>query len=61
MDLCAQQGLAIMKDKSRQLGNGEIYMSPDQNGALTDILTAYWNKNQPVEKVQKDIAAALKN
>lgn len=61
MDLCAQQGLAIMKDKSRQLGNGEIYMSPDQNGALTDILTAYWNKNLPVEKVQKDIAAALKN
>jgi glucose/mannose transport system substrate-binding protein len=61
MDLCAQQGLEIMKDKSRQLGNGEIYMSPDQNGALTDILTAYWNKNQPVEKVQKDIAAALKN
>jgi len=61
MDLCAQQGLAIMKDKSRHLGNGEIYMSPDQNGALTDILTAYWNKNQPVEKVQKDIAAALKN
>jgi glucose/mannose transport system substrate-binding protein len=61
MDLCAQQGLAIMKDKSRHLGNGEIYMSPDQNGALTDILTAYWNKNLPVEKVQKDIAAALKN
>jgi glucose/mannose transport system substrate-binding protein len=61
MDLCAQKGLAIMKDKSRHLGNGEIYMSPDQNGALTDILTAYWNKNQPVEKVQKDIAAALKN
>ena len=61
MDPCAQQGLAIMKDKSRQLGNGEIYMSPDQNGALTDILTAYWNKNLPVEKVQKDIAAALKN
>lgn len=61
MDLCAQQGLAIMKDKSRQLGNGEIYMSPDQNGALTDILTAYWNKSLPVEKVQKDIAAALKN
>ncbi|MGI9134628.1 MAG: ABC transporter substrate-binding protein, partial [Rhodoferax sp.] len=31
MDLCAQQGIAIMKDKSRQLGNGEVYLSPDQN------------------------------
>jgi glucose/mannose transport system substrate-binding protein len=61
MDVCAQQGLTIMKDKSRQLGNGEVYLNPDQNGALTDILTAYWNKNMPVEKVQKDIAAALKN
>ena len=59
MDACAQQGLAIMKDKSRHLGNGEIYMTPDQNGALADIVTAYWNRNIPVEKVQKDIAAAL--
>ena len=60
MDLCAQQGIAIMKDKSRHLGNGEVYLTPDQNGALADILTAYWNRNIPVEKVQKDIAAALK-
>ena len=59
MDACAQQGLAIMKDTSRHLGNGEIYMTPDQNGALADIVTAYWNRNIPVEKVQKDIAAAL--
>jgi glucose/mannose transport system substrate-binding protein len=61
MDVCAQQGLAIMKDKSRQIGNGEIYLTPDQNGALADVLTAYWNRNIPVEKVQKDIAAALRN
>jgi glucose/mannose transport system substrate-binding protein len=61
MDVCAQQGLAIMKDKNRQVGNGEIFMTPDQNGALTDILTAYWNTNTPVEKVQRDIAAALNN
>jgi glucose/mannose transport system substrate-binding protein len=60
LDACAQQGLAIMKDKSRQLGNGEVYLSPDQNGALSDVLTAYWNRNIPVEKVQKDILAALK-
>ena len=61
MDLCAKQGLAIMKDKSRQLGNGELYLTPDQNGALADILTAFWNRNIAVEKVQKDIAAALKD
>ncbi len=61
MDLCAQQGLAIMKDKTRQIGNGEVYLSPDQNGALADILTAYWNRNIAVEKVQRDIAAAMKS
>lgn len=61
MDLCAKQGLAIMKDKSRHLGNGELYLTPDQNGALADILTAYWNRNIPVDKVQKDIVAALRN
>jgi glucose/mannose transport system substrate-binding protein len=49
-----------MKDKSRQIGNGEVYMSPDQNGALADILTAYWNRSMPVEKVQKQIAEALR-
>ncbi len=61
MDICAQQGLAIMKDKSRHLGNGEVYLTPDQNGALADVLTAYWNRNIPVEKVQRDILAALRN
>jgi len=59
MDLCAQQGLTIMKDKSRHLGNGEIYLTPDQNGALADVLTGYWNRSIAVEKVQRDIAAAL--
>lgn len=61
LDVCAQQGLAIMKDKGRQLGNGEMYLTPDQNGALQDILTAYWNRNIPVEKVQRDILAALRS
>lgn len=60
MDVCAQAGLSIMKDKARHLGNGETYLTPDQNGALADILTAYWNRNIPVDKVMKDIAAALK-
>jgi len=60
MDPCAQMGITIMKDKSRQLGNGEVYLTPDQNGALADVLTAYWNRNIPVEKVQRDIISALR-
>jgi glucose/mannose transport system substrate-binding protein len=61
MDACAQAGVAIMKDKSRVVGFGEVYLTPDQNGALFDLLTTYWNGKLPVERVQGDIAAALRD
>jgi glucose/mannose transport system substrate-binding protein len=51
--------MAILKDKSRVVGNDENYLTPDQNGALSDILTTYWNRDIPVEAVQKLIAVAL--
>ncbi|MDO8701080.1 MAG: ABC transporter substrate-binding protein, partial [Undibacterium sp.] len=50
MDICAQAGMAIMKDKSRQVGISEVFLTPDQNGAMQDVLTAYWNTRMPVEK-----------
>ena len=61
MDMCAQAGLAVMKDKTRQVGNGEAYMSPDQNGAMQDLITAFWNRDIPVEKMQKDLISALRD
>ena len=61
MDICAQAGMAIMKDKSRQVGISEVFLTPDQNGALQDILTAFWNTKMPVDKAQKSIAKALKD
>ncbi|MEW6761525.1 MAG: ABC transporter substrate-binding protein [Pseudomonadota bacterium] len=60
LDLCAQKGIEIMKDRERQAGVSEVYLTPDQNGAMQDVLTAYWNTNMPVEKAQKSIANALK-
>jgi glucose/mannose transport system substrate-binding protein len=36
-------------------------LTPDQNGALQDILTAFWNTKMPVDKAQKSIAKALKD
>lgn len=60
LDPCAQKGIEIIRDRSRQLGVSEVYLTPDQNGALQDILTAYWNMPVPVEKVQRSIANALK-
>jgi len=59
MDVCAQAGMAIMKDKSRQVGMIEVHLTPDQNGALQDVLTTFWNTRMPVEKAQKSIVAAL--
>ncbi|HZX27511.1 MAG TPA: ABC transporter substrate-binding protein [Telluria sp.] len=61
MDMCAQAGMAIMHDKSRQAGFGEVYLTPDQNGALFDILTAFWNGSMNVDKAQQAIAAALRD
>jgi glucose/mannose transport system substrate-binding protein len=60
LDICARQGLAIMKDKSRQLPNTEMLASPDTTGALQDVLTSYWNKNQSPDEAQKSFARALK-
>lgn len=60
LDQCAQQGIAIIRDKSRQLPNSEMLLAPDQNGALQDVLTNFWNRNQSPEDAQKAFAAALK-
>jgi glucose/mannose transport system substrate-binding protein len=60
LDYCARLGISIMKDKTRQLGNDETYLTPDQNGAMADVLTDYWNRDRDVAAVQRNIAAALR-
>lgn len=60
LDLCAQKGVEIIKDRTRQAGVTEVYLTPDQNGAMQDILTAYWNMDIKVDRVQRSIANALK-
>jgi glucose/mannose transport system substrate-binding protein len=61
LDACAQKGMAVMKDKSRHVGVSEVYLTPDQNGAIQDVLTAYWNTAMTVDKAQKNFASALRN
>ena len=61
LDACAQLGVEIMKDRTRQLGNDESYLTPDQNGAMADVLTDYWNRDRDVATVQRNIAAALRD
>ena len=59
-DACARKGMAILRDPKRPVGVAEVYLTPDQNGALQDVLTAYWNTDMPVERAQNSIASALR-
>lgn len=61
LDLCAQQGVTIMKDVSRQLPTPEMLISPDLEGSLQDVITKFWNTSESVDDAAKAIAAALKN
>jgi len=61
LDPCALVGMEIMRDRSRQVGIGEMYLTPDQNGEMQDVLTAYWNTRMPLEKAQRGIANALRD
>lgn len=60
MDICAQAGIQVMKDKSRHLPNPEMLMTPDLNGVLQDIVTKYWNTSQSADDAVKAIASAIK-
>jgi glucose/mannose transport system substrate-binding protein len=60
-DICAKEGMAIMKDKSRQLPNPEMLISPDVQGALQDVITQFWNTDESARDAQKAFASALKS
>jgi len=60
MDLCAQAGVAALKDKSRHIGVPDMLMTPDMIGTVQDVVSKYWNNNQPVDEVVKALQAALK-
>jgi len=61
LDACAQMGVTIMKDVSRQLPTPEMLITPDLEGTLQDVVTKFWNTNQSVDDAAKAFAAALKS
>ena len=61
LDPCAQIGVTIMKDASRQLPTPEMLITPDLEGALQDVITKFWNTNESVDDAAKAVAAALKS
>jgi glucose/mannose transport system substrate-binding protein len=60
LDACAQIGVGILKDVSRQLPSPEMLISPDLEGALQDVVTKFWNTNESADDAAKAIVAALK-
>ncbi len=43
MDSCAQQGMAILQDEAKQIPSVNFLATPDLTGALTDVVTEFWN------------------
>ena len=43
LDVCAQKGVAAVKDAGKQLPSTSYLISPDENGALNDVITQYLN------------------
>jgi glucose/mannose transport system substrate-binding protein len=60
MDICAQAGVQAMKDSSRHIANPDMLMTPDQVGAVQDVITKFWNNDQPIDDVVKALQGALK-
>ena len=61
MDTCAQRGVALLKDPKKQLPSITYLISPDETGALNDVITQYLNtpSETPDDFVAK-FAAAVK-
>ena len=60
LDICAQAGVAAMKNPARLVANPEALMDPDMNGRVVDIISKFWNTNQSVDDVVKLLQRAIK-
>ena len=60
MDICAQAGVAAMKDASRQIANPDMLLPPDVVGAVQDVITKFWNSTQSTDDAAKALVAATK-
>jgi glucose/mannose transport system substrate-binding protein len=59
MDLCAQAGVAALKDPARQTPDPAMLLPPDVMGKVGDIVTKLWNTDMKVDDAQAQLAAAI--
>jgi glucose/mannose transport system substrate-binding protein len=60
MDVCAQKGMAALRDPERQIPSDNFLTTPDMYGALQDVITEYWNAPaMSVDDFVENYAAAM--
>jgi glucose/mannose transport system substrate-binding protein len=60
MDVCAQQGMAMLQDPEAQIPSDNFLTTPDMYGALQDVITEYWNSpSMDVETFVENYASAM--
>jgi glucose/mannose transport system substrate-binding protein len=60
-DPCSRLAATLVRERTRLVPNDEIFLTPEQNGAMADVLTTYWHRSVPVATVQEKILAALQD
>ncbi len=59
MDICAQAGVAALKDPARQTPDPSMLMAPDIYGKVLDVITKLWNTDMKPEDAQNLLAVAI--
>ncbi len=59
MDICAQAGVAALKDPARQTPDPSMLMAPDIIGKIGDVITKLWNTDMKVEEAQEQLVTAI--
>jgi glucose/mannose transport system substrate-binding protein len=60
MDVCAQKGMAALRDPARQIPSDSFLTTPDMYGALQDVITEFWNTpSMDVDTFVENYAAAM--
>ncbi len=60
MDICAQKGMAELRDPAQQIPSDNFLSTPDLVGAVQDAITQYWhNPSMKVETFVDNYASAV--
>jgi glucose/mannose transport system substrate-binding protein len=60
MDVCAQKGMAELRDPAKQIPSDNFLSTPDLVGAVQDVITQYWhNPSMEVDTFVDNYASAV--